>query len=84
MDLSTLGVRHDDVIRVTIKEETAQAATAYIDDVAPGFTDVRLRNGDDGQASVSWKTYKPEKSDVANGNYVYEDTTGACFLDVTA
>ena len=84
VDLSTLGVRHDDVIRVTIKEETAQAATAYIDDVAPGFTDVRLRNGDDGQASVTWKTYKPDKSDEANGNYVYEDTTGACFIDVTA
>ncbi len=84
VDLSTLGVRHDDVIRVTIKEETAQAATAFIDDVAPGFTDVRLRNIDDGQASVTWKTYKPDKSDEANGDYVYEDTAGTCFVDVTA
>ena len=84
VDLSTLGVRHDDVIRVTIKEETAQAATAFIDDVAPGFTDVRLRNGDDGQASVTWKTYEPDKSDEANGSYVYEDTTGICFIDATA
>ena len=82
VDLSTLGVWHDNVIRVSIKEEIAQAATAVIDDVAPAFTDVSLRNGDDGLASVTWKTYKPDKSNAAGGEYVYEDTTGACFMDV--
>ena len=84
VDLSTIGVTHGDVINVSILGEAAQSATAFIDDVAPEFANVRLSNVDEGVASVSWKTYKPDKSDAAGGNYVYEDTAGACFIDVTA
>ena len=87
-EISWLGERrlqHDDVFTVSLAEGRASDASAYIDDVAPGFADVRLRNGDEGVASVIWKTYTRDKSDPDRqpAVFLYEDTTGSCFMDVT-
>ena len=85
VDLASLGVVHDDIVTVSILGESGAApASAYIDDVAPAFADVVLRNDDVGVATATWRTYKPDKGDPENGDYVEEDTLGTCFIDLAA
>ena len=54
--VADLGVEQDDVIIVTIVEEPAGAASAYIDDIPPVFTEVSLRNTDVGVVAANWTT----------------------------
>lgn len=82
--LADLDVAHDDEIVVAIEDERAFAASAYIDDVPPAFTDVSLRSADEGLIAASWKTYDPGKSDDTIGAYALEETTGTLYIEKTA
>ena len=79
--LADLALVHGDVITVEVE---GASASAPIDAVPPAFADVKLRNGDEGSFTASWKTYRPESSDPEAGTYDYEETTGSLYYEKAA
>ena len=81
LDADPAVLVHDDVLYVAMADGSFGMDSAYIDDVAPAFREVKLRNPDEGLVTSQWITYSPDKSDPEKELFTDEDTICEFYLD---